>query len=155
MRWTPSRPERARPRREPRPREPFPCGRAARRWSAACRPASLATLLLACGAFLSAGCGAKAPPEAASPSLTEATATLARVEENGIVDSDVLALRMVLEQVATTLPSSDEPVLQLFDELVEAGTRAAGSRPAIVKQKAAKLRTILSTLPAATPPPGT
>jgi hypothetical protein len=71
------------------------------------------------------------------------------------VDSDVLALRMVLEQVATTLPSSDEPVLQLFDELVEAGTRAAGSRPAIVKQKAAKLRTILSTLPAATPPPGT
>jgi hypothetical protein len=141
MRWIPNRPDRsadrrAKGRRAAPSRGPIPSF-----------PRTTTILLTACAGFLQGGCGAKAPPETAAPSLAEATATLAKVAENGIVDSDVLALRIVLEEVATALPSPDKPILELFDELIEAGTHATGSRPTIVKQKAAALQAILSAAP--------
>jgi hypothetical protein len=125
---------------------PFPCPSDRRTCAPARGPARMtlwAGLLLVAAGIAGLGCGRKPAPDAPAPTFADAIRTLERVAQSGVVDSEVLAMRPVLEEAVTAGRLPGDKIMPVVDKLIAAGTGVGGGQEAVVKQKAKELLAIV------------
>jgi len=93
-------------------------------------------LALLMGVLAFTACAPKAPPPAPPLSPADhAKTTLTLASENGIVGSDVLALRSYFEGLKKTEPAKGEALLKDLDALIQVGAGRSASPKVKAKAK--------------------